>query len=97
MTKLSQIDPRNDSQIMFYDQIIPGSVLMGFLNADHWAVSVPVDRDNQFLRSTVVDKNAFPREVAMEAIIRFVDEDLASPCRITTTTLARNSTSELCH
>ncbi len=74
--KLSQIDPRNDSQVIFYDQMIPGSVVMGFLNADHLAIAVPIDRSSTFLSSTLVNKNDFPREVLLEAIIRFVEEDL---------------------
>jgi dienelactone hydrolase len=74
--KLSQVDSRNDSQVIFYDQIIPGSVLLGYLNADHWAVAVPFNRNHPFIASTFVDKNAFPREVLAEAIIRFVEEDL---------------------
>jgi len=74
--KLSQVDPRNDSQVIFYDQMIPGSVVMGFLNADHWAVAVPIDRSSPFLSSTLLNKNDFPREVLMEAMVRFVEEDL---------------------
>ena len=38
------IDGRNDSQVIFYDQLIPGSTLLGYLNADHWAVAVPIAR-----------------------------------------------------
>jgi hypothetical protein len=74
--KLSQVDSRNDSQLIFYDQVIPGSVLLGYLNADHWAVAVPINRTHSFIGATFVDKNAFPREVLVEAIIRFVEEDL---------------------
>ena len=74
--KLSLIDSRNDSQLIYYDQLIPGSVLMGYLNADHWAVAVPINRTHAFLASTFIDKNAFPREVLIEAIVRFVEEDL---------------------
>ena len=74
--QLSQIDSRNDSQLIFYDQLIPGSVLLGYLNADHWAVAIPINRNQPFLASTFVDKNAFPREVLWEAIIRFIEEDL---------------------
>ena len=73
--KLSQVDSRNDSQLIYYDQLIPGSVLMGYLNADHWAFA-PINRVHAFLAATFVDKNAFPREVMMEAIARFVEEDL---------------------
>jgi len=74
--KLSQVDPRNDSQVIFYDQMIPGSVVMGFLNADHLAIVVPIDRSHPFLSSTLANKNDFPREVLFEAILRFVEEDL---------------------
>jgi len=76
--KLSQVDSRNDSQVIFYDQLIPSSVIMGFVNADHWAIAVPVDRLGAFFSSTMIDKNAFPREVLLEAIFRFVEEDLGA-------------------
>ena len=74
--KLSQVDSRNDSQLIFYDQVIPGSVLMGYLNADHFAVVAPFNRGHPFIRSNFLDKNAFPREVLLESIVRFVEEDL---------------------
>ena len=73
---LSQVDSRNDGQLIFYDQLIPGSVLLGYVNADHWAVAVPINRNHPFLASHFVDKNAFPREVLAEAIVRFIEEDL---------------------
>ena len=34
---LAKIDPRNDSQMLFYDQIIAGGALLGLVNADHRA------------------------------------------------------------
>jgi len=73
---LSQVDSRNDGQLIFYDQLIPGSVLLGYVNADHWAIAVPINRNNPFIASTFVDKNAFPREVLAEAVVRFIEEDL---------------------
>jgi hypothetical protein len=76
--KLSRVDARNDSQMIFYDQIIPGSTLLGFVNADHWALAVPIARSHTFLGSTFVDKNDYPREALAEAILRFVEEDLGS-------------------
>jgi hypothetical protein len=76
--KLSQVDSRNDSQLIFYDQLIPGSVLLGYLNADHWAIAVPLNRSHPFISSNFIDKNAFPREVLLEAIVRYVEEDLNS-------------------
>ena len=42
--KLARIDARNDSQMIFYDQVVPGSTLVGYLNADHWALAVPIAR-----------------------------------------------------
>lgn len=82
--KLSQIDSRNDSQVIFYDQVIPGSVLLGYLNADHWAIAVPFNRSHPFISSNFIDKNAFPREVLLEAIVRYVEEDLNSIQQIRT-------------
>ncbi len=74
--KLSQVDSRNDSQVIFYDQMIPGSVIIGFLNADHWAPYVPLDRSSRTLALALINKNDFPREVLLEAILRFIEEDL---------------------
>jgi hypothetical protein len=71
---LSLIEPRNDSQMLFYDQIMPGSELLGYLNADHWAVAIPLDRSG--VLSLLVDRNAFPREILLEAILKQIEEDL---------------------
>ena len=73
---LSDIDPRNDGNLIFYDQVIPGSTLLGFINADHWALAVPIARSHSFIGSTFVDKNDYPREALVEAVLRFVTEDL---------------------
>jgi hypothetical protein len=73
---LAKIDPRNDSQLLFYDQIIAGGVLLGFVNADHWAVALPIARARPALAATLVDRNEFPREVLLEAIVRHVEEEL---------------------
>ena len=76
--KLSMIDGRNDSQMIFYDQVIPGSTLMGYVNADHWAIAVPIARAHDTIGSMFVTQNAYPREALMEAVLRFVEEDLAA-------------------
>ena len=60
--KLSAIDPRNDSQVIFYDQVIPGSTLMGYLNADHWAIAVPIAESHPFIGRHFADKNTYPRQ-----------------------------------
>jgi hypothetical protein len=72
--KLSLVDPRNDSQVVFYDALVPGGALLGYLNADHWAVAMPFNRDHPVLSRMLVTKNAFPREVLLEAVARFLEE-----------------------
>lgn len=74
--KLSKVDARNDSQMLFYDQIIPASTLIGFVDADHWALAVPIARTHSTLGSIFVDQNSFPREALLEAVMRFVEEEL---------------------
>ena len=64
--------------MIFYNQVVPGSVLMGYLNADHWAVAVPINRAHAMVASMFVTQNAYPREALLEAILRFVEEDLAA-------------------
>lgn len=76
--QLAHVDPRSDGQVIFFDAIIPAGTLLGFLRADHWALAVPFSRNASTLpfSATLVDHNAFPREVLLEAIVRFVEEEL---------------------
>lgn len=72
--QLSTIDPRNDGQVIAADAIIPGSHLLGYLNADHWAVALPLARNVPKLRPVFAGRNDYPREILLEAIVRFVEE-----------------------
>lgn len=74
---LSQVDPRNDSQVINYDAILPGSALLGYVNADHWAIALPFDSQAPVLAATLVTRNAFPRRQMLEAVLRLVEETLA--------------------
>jgi pimeloyl-ACP methyl ester carboxylesterase len=76
--KLGEIDSRNDGSVIFYDQIIPGSTIIAFANADHFAIVIPIARSHEFLSATIINKNDFPREVLFEALLRYVEEDLAN-------------------
>ena len=76
--KLGRVDARNDSQVIFYDQFIPDSALVGYLNADHWAPAVPIARTHNIVGEVLVDQNAYPREALYEALLRFIEEDLQS-------------------
>ena len=75
--KLAQVDARNDSQVLFYDEVIPAGALLGYLNADHWAIAVPLARSHRTLGRILITRNAYPREALLEAILRFVEEDMA--------------------
>jgi hypothetical protein len=77
--KLARVDGRNDSQVIFYDQVIPGSALIAYLNADHWAIAVPISRSHQTISAMFVTQNAYPREALAEALLRFIEEDLQAP------------------
>ena len=79
--KLARIDARNDSQMIFYDQVIPASTLVGYINADHWALAVPIARTHSTIGSMFVTQNAYPREALLEALLRFVEEDLTALSR----------------
>ena len=74
--KLGAIDWRNDSQVIYSDQIIPGSTLLGFLNGDHWSIAVPLSRSHPTISRWWVNKNDYPREAMLEAVLRFIEEDL---------------------
>jgi len=74
--QLGEIDWRNDSQVIYSDQIIPNSTLLGFLNADHWAVAVPVNRSHPAIAGSFADQNDYPREALLEALLRFIEEEL---------------------
>jgi hypothetical protein len=79
--RLAEIDPRNDGQLLWTDAIIPGSKLLGYVRADHLAIALPFGRTPNWL-GAVLDHNAFPREVMLEAIVRTVEEWLdAAPLR----------------
>ena len=41
--RLAGLDPRNDGKLLAHDQIVAGGFLLGYANADHWAVAIPLD------------------------------------------------------
>jgi len=74
--QLAGINPLNDSNVLFYDALIPGGTLLGYANADHWAITLPVARSSPLLGATVVSQNHYPREVLWQAMIDFIVADL---------------------
>lgn len=73
---LAKTDSRNDTQLIVFDQMIPGSKVFAVLNADHWAVAVPIQRTHPVVGSAVLDQNDYPREAFLEAFLRYLEEQL---------------------
>lgn len=73
---LSKVSPRNDGQMLAEDELIPGSALLGFVNADHWAVAVRMEDRFPFLAHRSVGKHPFPRSVLLESALQYVRRDL---------------------
>jgi hypothetical protein len=73
---LAKIDPRNDSKLLWTDQIVPGGFLLGYVNADHWAIAIPITEALPGLAFMFRDK--VPRAALVEAAIEVVAETLAS-------------------
>lgn len=76
--KLAETDARNDGRLIFYDQFIPAATLLAFVNADHLAISTPVARQFVISQATFANKSDYPRAALLEAILRYVEEDLAA-------------------
>lgn len=74
---LAQIDPRNDGQLLHYDQVLPGSTLLGYANADHWGVAIPIEELRPAVAALVTGHNRFPRAALLEAILLYVAEAIA--------------------
>jgi hypothetical protein len=75
---LKTIDPRNDGLLLFSDQVIPGTVLLGYVNNDHWEVALPFEDHNSMLSKSISKQISYPREILLHAIILFVTDNLNS-------------------
>jgi hypothetical protein len=72
----STYSSNNDSQVLSTDAVLPGSKLLGFLKADHWAVAMPFDKTHPILAKTVLSKNAYPREIMLSAALEMIVSDI---------------------
>ncbi len=72
---LSAFSDKQDSQLAQSDAIIPGSRFLGSALADHFAIAMPFETSNESIKSGA-DKNHYPRTALLEAMIRFVIDDL---------------------
>ncbi|HEX6141625.1 MAG TPA: hypothetical protein VFZ01_02830 [Geminicoccaceae bacterium] len=77
--RLRWIDARNDGQVLARHQVVPGSTLLAELNADHWAVALPLAQRHPWLRRVGLGANDYPREILLEAVLKHIEEDLLDP------------------
>ncbi len=71
---LARMDPRNDGQTLYYDQVMPGSVLLGYLNGDHWDVVIPLRERMPFFAGNSAGSPDFPRAELLESIVLFLEQ-----------------------
>ena len=72
---LDRADALNDGQTIFYDQLIPGSILLGFANGDHWAVVLPLQEKWPYWGGNSAGTH-YPRDLLFEAVVLYVGEAL---------------------
>lgn len=73
---LEKIHPLNDGQLLIIDQLIPGSSLLGYVNADHWTVAIPVEEVFSKRDPSLKKRNRQRRELLFEAMMLYLSEDL---------------------
>jgi hypothetical protein len=74
--ELSRMDPRNDSQLLASDAVVPGGALLGYVNADHWAIAMPLLQ--QFPSLYGVFHDEVPRAALVAAAIEVVAQTLGT-------------------
>lgn len=67
---------RHDGLLLDPDSLIPGSTILGSVNADHFAIALPFDKLANSAITSLMDQNRFPRGALLESIVRFVVSDL---------------------
>lgn len=72
--RLSIYAKEQDSQVVAWEAVLPGGKYLGAARADHWAIALPFEESPQPPKA--VDRNHFPRDALLEAIVRFVTADL---------------------
>jgi hypothetical protein len=71
---LSDIDARNDCQLLWTEAVAVPGALLGYVNADHWALAMSLSRAYPILASQFVDD--VPRGAVLGAAIAVVVRDL---------------------
>jgi len=72
---LGGTEARNDGQVVATDAVIPGSTLLGFVNADHWGVAQTIETVHPVLAARQ-DPALLPLEQLFFAMVAFIADDL---------------------
>jgi hypothetical protein len=73
-SQLSDIDARNDGQLIWTDAVAVPGALLGYVNADHWALAMRLSQAFPLLASSFIDD--VPRGAMLGAAIAVVARDL---------------------
>ena len=65
-----------DGLMIAWEAVLPGARYLGSARADHWAIALPFEESEQTLKG--IDRNHFPRDALLEAIVRYVTADLGA-------------------
>lgn len=82
-TSLAKRDANNDGQLLAADAVVPGSALLGFVNADHWSMAIPLSKELPSLAALFRDD--LPRGALVSAAIAVVDQTITINSTSTTT------------
>ncbi|HSF07552.1 MAG TPA: hypothetical protein VLG10_17365 [Methylomirabilota bacterium] len=74
--KLARVDPRNDGQLLWHDQIVPGGYLLGYVDADHWGIVMPLSQALPMAAAVVYD--GVPRTTLVTGALEVVNRVLAA-------------------
>jgi len=69
--ELGAVDPRNDGQLLWYDAVVVPGWLLGYVNADHWALALPLHQ--QLPALAFLFRDDVPRLALIEAAMEVVD------------------------
>ena len=68
---LGELDPANDSQVIDRDAVLPAGELLAVVDADHWALALPIVERLPIARP-LVNRNDFPRVTLLRAVLEHV-------------------------
>ena len=68
---------RNDGQLLPEDALLPNSTLLAYLDADHWAVAMELEKEHGVLAARR-DESRFPHGALLGALLHVVGEDLSA-------------------